>query len=168
MAKQMTERAQTDTVVDPDDGDPAADAVVPRLRLAVARLARLLRQNAETGLSPSQMSALVAIERHGPLPLGELAAHEGVAPPTVTRVVARLEEEDRVTRTVDPEDRRVARVEITENGRDLLAHSRNRKEAWLDARVDALDPADQALLAEALPVLEHLTRMTNDVSRDPT
>ena len=74
----------------------------------------------------------------------------------MTRIVARLEEWRYVTRVVDPADRRVARVAITDTGRELLARSRTRKDAYLARRVAELTDAEQALLARALPLLERL------------
>src|SRR2546423_13827260 len=93
---------------------PTTDAeLAARLRLAVTRLARRLRQetqNADGDVPPSGLSALSSIERLGPLTLGELSAVERVQPPTMTKVVAGLESLGLVSRTVDPADRRVARV----------------------------------------------------------
>ena len=66
---------------------------VTRTRLAVLRLARRLRQQAFPGITPSQQSALAAIEHAGPLTLGALAAIENVRPPSITRIVAALEEQ---------------------------------------------------------------------------
>src|ERR687897_325154 len=63
-----------------------------RLRLANARLFRRLRQQSDTGLSPSQQSALASIEAQGPVTLGDLAVVEQVTPPTVTKVISRLDE----------------------------------------------------------------------------
>jgi DNA-binding MarR family transcriptional regulator len=128
-----------------------------RLRLSATRLARRLRQQADTGLTPSQLSALATVERHGPLTLGALAEHEGVAPPTVSRVVAMLEEQELLVREADPDDRRVARVAATQRGRALLEQSRSRKTAWLAGRLDALDPPERAAIAAALDALDALT-----------
>ena len=130
-----------------------------RLRLAVARLSRRIRQEAAaTGeeLTSSTQSALASIERLGPITLGELAAVERVQPPSMTRMVARLEEWGYATRVVDPTDRRVARAAITDAGRELLARSRTRKDAFLARRVAKLTDAERALLARALPLLERL------------
>ena len=91
-----------------------------RLRLAVMRLARVLRQKAQDPITPSQLSALVSVERDGPVTLGELAALESVQPPTMTRIVAALEEQGLVAREADPADRRVSRLDITAAGRKLL------------------------------------------------
>src|SRR5215213_1814273 len=115
-----------------------------RLRLAVNRLARRLRQHADTDISPSQLSALATLARRGPLTVGELSSAERVKPPTMTRVVASLEEVGLVTRTVDPEDRRVAHVATTPDGEKLMARSRSRKDAFLAARLHSLSPEDRA------------------------
>lgn len=130
--------------------------VAHRLRLATARLARLLRQQAGTGLSPSQHSVLASIDVKGSLTLGELAAIEQVAPPTITKVVSKLEDDGLVLRTIDDRDRRVARVSISQVGRARLDQSRNRRNAWLTRRLEQADPADIARLADALDVLESL------------
>ena len=115
-----------------------------RLRLSTTRLARRLRRQAEVDLTPTVLSAVAAIDFHGPLTLGELAEHEGVAPPTVTKVVNKLEERGLVSRLVDPGDRRVCRVESTAEGRELLHESRQRKNAWLAARLEEFGPEDRA------------------------
>ena len=127
-----------------------------RLRLSVTRLARRLRQESGAGLTSSQLSALAVIECHGPLTLGALAEHEGVAPPSITRVVARLEADGLVLRQADPADRRVARVTTSRRGAALIAESRRRKTAWLTARIAALDPDQRRRLADALDVLDQL------------
>jgi DNA-binding MarR family transcriptional regulator len=140
-------------------GDLSGDsaAMAGRLRLSATRLARQLRRQADTGLSPSQLSALATVNCHGPLTLGELSTRERVAPPSVTRVVARLEDDGLVERRPDPDDRRVTRVRITPDGEALVLASRRRKDAWLTGRIDALDAAGRARLAAALDVLDALT-----------
>jgi DNA-binding MarR family transcriptional regulator len=142
----------------------AADAAAPealaaRLRLANARLARRVRREGlGTGddLTASRLSALATIEDCGPITLGELAALEYVQPPSMTRIVARLEEHGLAEREVDPHDRRIARVRITDVGRNVLAHSRTRKAAFLARRVSRLSPDERRALADALPILERL------------
>ncbi len=136
---------------------PTSEAIAGRLRISATRLARRLRQEARTGLTLSRLSALTAVEGHGPLTLGALADHERVAPPTITRVVAKLEEEDLVLRQRDPDDRRITRVVITTKGRNLLSASRRRKTTWLTTRLDELDSDSRARLAQALDVLDELT-----------
>jgi len=126
------------------------------LRLALARTARRLRQEAGTGLSPSLTAALATVERCGPLTPSELAGLERVARPTVTRVLIRLEEAGLISRTPDPADRRSTLVAITPAGAALLAEARTRKDAFLSERLDGLSPADRATLARAAAILEGL------------
>src|SRR4051794_35889714 len=135
--------------------DPGA--LAGRLRLTATRLARQLRQQADIGLSPSQLAALATIERHGPLTLGALAEHERVAPPTVTKAVTNLVAAGLVAREVDVRDRRVVRVATTPAGETLLDESRQRKDAWLASRIPTLSADERRRLAEALEVLEELT-----------
>ncbi len=104
------------------------------------------------------MSALAAIENHGPLTLKALAEHEGVAPPSITKVLAILEDDGLVSRSIDAEDRRVSFVTTTKKGSALVAESRRRKTAWLAGRVRELSPEAQTKLAEALDILEELTK----------
>ena len=139
--------------------DMALDAVemAARLRLSATRLARQLRQQAGSGLTLSQLSAIATIAGRGPLTLGALADHERVAPPSITRVVAKLEEAGLVTREIDADDRRISRVATTPAGEALLAQSRERKNAWLAERVRELDADQQARLHDVLDVLDALT-----------
>lgn len=134
----------------------SAPEIAARLRLSATRLARRLRQESVEDLSPSQISALAVISNHGPLTLGALAEHERVAPPTITKVVSKLENDGLVIRTPDPSDRRVCRVEVSPDGAALLDEVRRRKTAWLTARISQLDPERQRRLADALDVLDEL------------
>ncbi len=127
-----------------------------RLRLVVTRLARRLRTQLPGELSPSQLATLSSVERLGPLTLGELSTTERVKPPTMTKIVACLEEQGLVSRTVDEKDRRVARVRATTAGLRFLEESRQQKDAYLAERLRSLAPADQAALERAADVLERL------------
>jgi DNA-binding MarR family transcriptional regulator len=126
------------------------------LRLAVVRLARRLRQRADTGATPSMLSALSTLEHLGPLTIGELAAAEQVTPPTVTSIVARLDEAGLVTREADSVDRRISRVSVSRDGRRLLERSRSRKTAYLARRLRALGSEERATVRDALLILERL------------
>ena len=137
----------------PDD----VGAMAAHLRISATRLARLLRRQGDTGLSPSQLSALTSVERHGPLTLGRLADHERIAPPSITKVVDKLEERGLVQRAPDALDRRVTRVSITPAGDALLADVRQRKDLWLASRLAQLDADQRARLDAALDVLDALT-----------
>jgi DNA-binding MarR family transcriptional regulator len=122
----------------------------------ITRLARRLRQQGETAASPTQLSALATIERDGPLTLGALAAVERVQPPTITAAVGRLEQRGLVARRTDPGDRRVARVEVTPQGRRLLDQSRSRKNAYLEGKLAALSSDERDTLERAAAILERL------------
>lgn len=126
------------------------------MRLAVLRLSRRLRQEAVGEITPSQLSALTAVARHGEVTLGELAAIERIAPPSMTRIAARLEDHGFVERHVDPADRRVARLAVSPSGRQLLDAIRNRRDAYLAAKLKSFAAEDRAILEKAVPLLERL------------
>ncbi len=132
------------------------EEVVARLRIAVNRLQRRMRQESLGGLSPAQASALGTVNRHGSPTLGELAALEQVQPPTMTRIVAGLSEEGMVTRIADATDRRSARVRITPSGERALEQIRTRKNAFLLRRLGELGPEEQQHAVELVALLEHL------------
>ena len=132
------------------------EEVAGRLRIAVNRLQRRLRQESLGGLSPAQASALGSVSRHGSPTLGELAAIEQVQPPTMTRIVASLAEAGMVTRVADTNDRRSARARITPAGERALERMRTRKNAFLLRRLDELSPDEQRHAAELVALLEHL------------
>jgi DNA-binding MarR family transcriptional regulator len=135
---------------------PDLVALSARLRLAIARTARRMRQEAGAALSPSLASALATIERHGPLTPSELAEHERVQRPTATRIVARLEQDGLVDRAGDPSDGRVSLVSASADGRALLRRLRTRKDAYLAKRLRDLDSAEVQTLERAAAVLERL------------
>jgi len=141
-------------------GAGADDELTSRLRMVVTRLSRRLRQEANEGATPSQLAALATVERHGPITLGDLAGHERVRPPTMTRIVAGLEEARLVRRETDATDRRVARVTITADGTRLLARSRTRKDAFLASLLDHLEADDLAVVEQAVPILEALVEQS--------
>src|SRR5579863_1512156 len=117
-----------------------------RLRLAILRLSRRLRQQVAGGVTSSQVSALATVERLGTPTLGELAASEKVRPPSMTRIVVGLEEAGLVTRRVDDDDRRVARVMLTAEGRRVLQRSRSLRTAFLARRLRRLSGPERRAL----------------------
>jgi len=128
-----------------------------RLRMAIVRTARRLRQEAfEAGvdLSPSTVAALASVERHGPLTPSELAAIERVKRPTATRTLRVLCDEGMVERTPDPADGRSALVSVTPAGRGRLRRLRGRKNAYLARRMRDLPQEDVATLERAAAILE--------------
>jgi DNA-binding MarR family transcriptional regulator len=127
-----------------------------RLRLAIARTARRLRQEAGGDLSPSQTAALATIEQQGPLTPSELAAAERVQRPTATRIIARLEAGGLIERAADPADGRACLVTVTARGRELLQRLRGRKNAYLARNLRDLDADDLATLERAAEILERV------------
>ena len=127
-----------------------------RLRLAITRTSRRLRQEAGPGLSPTLTAALATVDRHGPLTPSELAARERVQRPTATRLVSRLEELGLLQRAADPLDRRSSLLSVTPEGRDLLGEMRKRKTAYLAHRIEGLEREDRATLDRAAAILERL------------
>jgi DNA-binding MarR family transcriptional regulator len=129
------------------------------LRDSVSRLGRRMRhQSPHPELSLGQLAALRSLERHGPMTPGELATHEKLRPPSMTKIVARLEELGYVTRAPHPDDRRQVVVTVAGAGVALLDDDRRRKDAWLAQRLRNLEPDELAALRQALPVLEKLSR----------
>jgi DNA-binding MarR family transcriptional regulator len=129
---------------------------VTRLRVALARLARRLRRHEMAGLTPTQLAALATVEQAGPLRLGDLAAAEGIAPSTLTRLVAVLEELGYVRRDADPKDARASTLAITIEGHATMERLRAENSALLTQRVMLLTPQQRTALADALPALEAL------------
>lgn len=146
-------RSTADPAPAPDAGTGITD-LAERLGLAVTRLHRQLRRQSAGGLTPTQMSALSTIARHGSLTLGELATSEQVAPPTITKVVAKLGDRGYAARTVDGGDRRIHRVTVTAAGSRYLATVRSQRKAWLAERLAAIPAADRDLLAAAVEVID--------------
>jgi DNA-binding MarR family transcriptional regulator len=126
-----------------------------RLRIAVGRLFRRIRL-ASNDVPPLQLSTLVSIEEFGPLRLGELANREAVTAPTMTRVLASLDERGLILRSPDPNDARSTRVELSDEGAQVLAEVRSQRTALLDARLARLSEEQRAALTAALPALEAL------------
>lgn len=127
-----------------------------RLRLAVLRLSRRLRQQAPGDITASQLSALTSVAARGELSLGELASIERIAPPSMTRIAGALEDSGLVGRRADPADKRVALVFVTDEGRALLDDTRSRRDAYLAARLGALSDGERELLTRVVPILERL------------
>src|SRR3989440_12442572 len=134
------------------------------LRISVSRLARRLRVErsapglGEPDLSDTQLAALATLERHGAMTPGELAEHEKVQPPSMTRVIAALVDWQLVSRAPHPTDRRQVILTVTPGGRDLVQKVRRRREAWLARRLAELTPEERATLRAAAPILEKLSQ----------
>ena len=145
-------------------GLPGSAIDAARLRVAIARLSRWLRRHELAGLTPTQLSALATVERAGPLRLGDLAAAEGIAPSTLTRLVTALEERGYVVRQPVPGDARASTMAITAAGHEMLEMLRRESTTRLAESLSTLSPGQLRALAEALPALEQLA---NADPRDP-
>jgi DNA-binding MarR family transcriptional regulator len=151
---------------------PPLTDTAARLRLAIVRTARRMRQEAlgaERGeLSPTLTAALATVEHHGPLTPSELAERERVKRPTATRTVARLEAGGLVARTPDPGDGRAYLVSTTPPGRALLKRIRGRKNAYLARRLRGLEPDEVETLERAADILERMLEANEGSLRSPS
>ena len=137
----------------PDD----IHATARRLHAAAIRLLRVLRrQDTASAIGPARLSALSVLVFRGPSTLGELAQAEQVRPPTMSRVVAGLEEAGLVRRQPDPEDARSAHIHPTAAGRRLMEKARDRRVDELAVWLAALPAAERADLDRALDILERV------------
>nr|WP_218888473.1 MarR family transcriptional regulator [Saccharopolyspora hordei] len=128
-----------------------------RLRLAVVRLNRRLRaQSSGSKITLSQLSALSCLHKAGALTPGELAAREGVQPPSMTRVIAALEDAGLVVRRAHPTDGRQAIVEVTDAGRARIEEEVSARERWLDQQLADLTEEERAVLCQAAEIIDRL------------
>ncbi|MFJ3218352.1 MarR family winged helix-turn-helix transcriptional regulator [Kitasatospora sp. NPDC086801] len=135
-------------------------AAINQLRSSTMRLSRRLKhQRVEESLSPTEMGVLGTLARCGKATPGELARKEHVQPPSMTRIVAMLEEKGLVRREPHPEDRRQVVVSSTEQAEAILAESRRRRNVWLAELAEGLDEEEWAVLREAAPVLYKLAHL---------
>jgi DNA-binding MarR family transcriptional regulator len=132
-------------------------ALAHDLRLAVMRFSRRLRnQRVNTSVTLTHLAALSTLQRNGPLSPGELAAHERVQPPSMTRVVVALEAMGLVTRTPHPTDGRQVIIELTPEAEELFAAEAQAREAWLTGRLQELTAAERTVLREASAIIDKL------------
>ena len=132
-------------------------ALAHDLRLAVMRFSRRLRnQRVDTSVTLTHLAALSTLQRHGPMSPGELAGHERVQPPSMTRVVVALEGMGLVTRTPHPTDGRQVVIELTQAAEDMLSAEAQAREAWLAGRLQALTPEERSVLREAAGIMDKL------------
>ena len=148
----------------PEAGTQTDPGLATAMRISVSRLARRLRVERlglggpETALSDIQLAALAALERKGSMTPGELAEHEKVQPPSMTRVIAVLEERGLVLREPHLTDRRQVILTVTQDGRDLVQRVRRLREAWLAQRLQELTPEERQILRQAAPILEKISQ----------
>jgi DNA-binding MarR family transcriptional regulator len=134
-----------------------AAALAHELRIAVMRFSRRLRgQRVDTSVTLTHLSAMSTLRRHGAMSAGELAAHERVQPPSMTRVVGALEAMELITRTPHPTDGRQVVIELTPAAHELLDAEARAREAWLSGRLEQLGPREREILQEAATIMDKL------------
>jgi DNA-binding MarR family transcriptional regulator len=132
-------------------------ALAHDLRLAVMRFSRRLRnQRVDTWVTLTHLAALSTLKRHGPMSPGELAGHERVRPPSMTRVVVALEAKGLVTRSPHPTDGRQVVIDLTPAAEALIGEEVRAREAWLCGQLQQLSAQERAVLREAATIMEKL------------
>ncbi|HEX4698711.1 MAG TPA: MarR family transcriptional regulator [Actinomycetes bacterium] len=128
------------------------------MRVSVMRLSRRLRvERADHGLTLTQISVLATLDRHGPLTPRELAQHERVQPPSMTRTLAGLEERALIVRTPHASDGRQHLISLATPAVALLREDRRRRDAWLAQRLADLTQAERDVLRAAAPIIDRIT-----------
>jgi len=133
----------------------------PRLRVAVGRLARVLRSTEAqlaADLTPTRVAVLLNTVRNGPVRLSDVAEQEGLNPTLLSRTVASLAQDGLVTRTADESDRRSAWLDATAAGHDLAQRIRTERTRAVEVALAELTPEDRAHIEAALPALEELSK----------
>ena len=135
-----------------------------RLRQTISRLYRRLRlTDASARLTPARASALLHIDRRGPMRLAELADAEGLNPTMLSRMVSDLVETGLLERSSDPGDRRAAWVQVTAEGAELAGRMRSERTQAVLAALDGLSASERRSVLSALPALERLAeRLSED------
>jgi DNA-binding MarR family transcriptional regulator len=135
----------------------AVPELAAALRPALLRLTRVMRnQRVDMSVTLTQLAAMGTLAKRGPMSAGELAAYERVQPPSMTKVLANLEERGLVRRDPHPTDRRQAIIAITAAGQELLDSERRSRDLWLSQHLATLTVQERALLEQVVPVLDKL------------
>jgi DNA-binding MarR family transcriptional regulator len=130
------------------------------LRPSLLRLVRLIRQQrADMSVTLGQLSALATLEKSGPMSAGELASCERVQPPTMSKVLASLEESGYLRREAHPTDGRQAIIVLTDSGRELIESERRIRDAWFNQQIAKLDTDERELLANVVPIIDKLAEL---------
>ena len=137
--------------IDPQD--------VSDLRLGIMRLARRLRgESTSTGITPSQLAVLGSLIRNGPATPSEIAEHERISGPAVTRIITSLTDLGYVAREPHPEDRRRAVISLTDQARQWIEADRERRNDWLRGRLVELGDDERETLLAAGRIMDRMAR----------
>lgn len=144
--------------------DPPTAALAHDLRIACMRVARRVRFDADNTIAPHLFSVLVRLQDE-PRTLGELAAIEQVSAPSMSRAVGQLVDLGYVDRSPDPDDGRLVRLSLTDDGRVTVERERAHRDAWMTARLEGLAVQDRELLRRAADLIEELLAGQEDGRR---
>jgi len=143
----------------------ASPSELARLRMTLGRLGRVMRQNVGGGsVTPTQRSLLFSIRRLQPVTAGELASAEEITPPSITRLLDRLEREALITREPHATDGRVTLIKLTSAGELECRRQLRERDAWLSERLQVLEPRELEQLLQTVPLLE---RLCEPLARQP-
>jgi DNA-binding MarR family transcriptional regulator len=134
---------------------------IARLRLAILRLARRMKQTTASRFSPSQQSILAILDHYGPMSPGRLAEIEAVQPPSITRILGQLEDAGYVSRAPLKNNLRQVEVRLTEAGKLAAIEVHSGRDEWLASALGELSPDDQCTLLGAISSLELLVENAN-------
>ncbi len=130
---------------------------VDDLRIAVMRLSRRMRlERVDGDVTDSQLSVLFVLSKNGPQTLGALSEQDRVSAPSMTRTVGALVDAGLVSRTVAPDDARKVLIDLTDEGRRIVAETRDRRIAWFSRQLESLSPEEQRTLLAATPIIRAL------------
>jgi DNA-binding MarR family transcriptional regulator len=118
---------------------------------------RLRLESSSETLTPAQYSVLAVIGVHKAMTPRELAAHEKVQPPSMTRTLTLLEKLGLVQRQEHPTDRRQVLITLTDDGQAAVKETRRRRDRWLAQRLSELEPEDRKTLARAAKILAEVS-----------
>jgi DNA-binding MarR family transcriptional regulator len=137
--------------------------VAEGLRPVLLRVGRELRREARAeGISPERVSLLVAVKYAPGIGIRDLAAHERISAPALTKHADRLERDGLIARTPNPDDGRRIGLTLTDEGHRVLRRVRSRRTAWLATRLRALDATELAAVEAAIEPLSRLLKEDED------
>ncbi len=135
---------------------PAAE-LASQLRPSLLRLTRIVRnQRVDTSVTLTHLSAMATLYKFGAMSAGDLATCEKVQPPSMTKVLATLEDHGLVSREPHPSDKRQAIIAITPAGVTLLEEEQRSRDRWLSRQLECLTAEERALLERVVPILDKL------------
>ena len=158
LTNRMSSNETSDSDTGPDAG-PHADLspAASQLRIATFRLARRMRtQRAVDSMSDGQFAVLAALKVHGPHTLGDLAERERVSAPSMNRTVNCLQDSGYIVRGADERDGRKVVISLTPEGVAVVEETARRRDAWVEASLAELTPAERDTLAAAADIMERM------------